>query len=422
METVAHISSISVAVATMLGLLWAGWVQWSKRRNRRRDRLIALLRICAAPSQYWPSDLPKCLSVEFTPTHHLGMNETNRVSINHILVGDEVPAQGKWWKYRGEKPLAIIIFSNSPNSLAIVPNKEKEGQRIQTKSRAYPGYDFILGFDLSLLDSPDSHILASNHPFLLRNILSMCHWVTAGPHQKLMWVPCAIIYTTCENPRGDCVRFCSRFGLEGHGANIRAFQYDDEDKVRARYSNTERLFVSSPMIAPDHPLWAESYGRTEGPEQIRQMVYDGLAETIGTRCEKLATRDPERDCIFPLPIAPEAVFRELGWVLLRQLPSDEWAYVHQCRVRLTEDGYQGVRYSQPLWHHPTTDVASDKVIASFQNEWDTKATKFPFREEWADACKDIIRDTFPCTKLLLPEFSECHWLPAEQRDWGGAIK
>ena len=421
METVAHISSISVAVATMLGLLWAGWVQWRKHLNRRRDRLIALLRICAAPSQYWPSNLPECLSVEFTPAHHLGMNENHRVSINHILVGDEVPAQGKWWKGR-KKPLAIIRFSNSLNSLAIVPDKGKNGQRIRTKSRAYPGYDFILGFDLSLLDSPDSHILASNHPFLLRNILSLCHWMTAGPQQKLMWFPCAIIYTTCENPKGDCVQFCSRFGLQGHGVPIRAFQYDDEDGVRARYSKTERLFVSSPTIAPDHPLWADSYGRTEGPEQICQMVYDALAETIGTSCENLATRNPEWDSIFPLPIAPEAVFRELGWVLLRQLPSGDLEYVHQCRVRLTEYGYQGVRYSPPLLPNPTIGIASEKVIASFQNEWDTKATKFPFREEWADACKDIIRDTFPCTKLPLPEFSECHWLPAEQQEWGGVVK
>ena len=356
METAAHFSSISVAAITVLGLLWAGWMQLRKHRNRRRDRLIALLRICAAPSQYWPNYLPECPSVELTPAHHLGMNESHRVSINHILVGDEVPSQGKWWKGR-KKPLAVISFSTSTNPLAIVPDKQKEGQRIQTKSRAYPDYGFILGFNLSLLDSPDSHDLASNNSFLLRNILSKCHWVTAGPHQKLMWFPYAITYTTCENPRGNCVQFCSRIASRGHGAQIRALGWDDGDGVRATYNKAERLFVSSGIV-PEHPIWAESHSRTEGPQRVRQLVYDALAETIGTNCERLAIPNPKWGNIFPLPIAPETVIRELGWVLHRQLPSDEWEFVHQCRVRLTEWGYQGVRYNQPLCPYPTNNIAS----------------------------------------------------------------
>ena len=390
-----------------------------KYRNRRRDRLINLLRICAEPSQNWPGSLPRCPSVEFTPAHYLGLEESHRVRISHIQVGDEVPALGKWWKHQ-KKPLAIIRFSNSRSSLAIIPNRKKEGRRIQTKSRVYPGYDFILGFDLSFLDSSDSHILASNHEFLLRNLFSRCHWVTAGPRRKLIWFPYTISYTICDNPTGKCVSFCSRIASRGHGVHIRAFR-SDADNGGAKYSKVERLFVSSPGIVPEPPIWAETHGKTEGSQKVRQLVYDALAETIGTNCKYLSVPNPEWGHIFPLPIAPEVVFRELGWVLHPQLPSGEWEYVHQCRVRLTEWGYQGVNYKQPLWPNPTNKVASDKVIQAFQNEWDVKKTKFPLREEWADACQDIVLDTFPLTELPLPEDSESHWLPAEHGEWGRAV-
>ena len=403
----ADISSVSVALVTLATLVWVGWRKWFNHRNRHYDRLIALFRLARAGRV----TLPICPSVEFTPHRYLGLSGASG-EVRQFLIGDEIAVKGRWRRKRTPPPVAVLNFGNTPGQqVAIVPHKQDE-EPLRNYAKYLDEYAFVLGFDLSLFNAPVNLTVASNSPTLLNDIVSRCHWVVAGPRNKLSWRPYAATYTICENPKGSCVTWCSRMTLQGHAKVMRPLTVHDGRK----FPQVERLFYESPGVDPTHLAWSGYGPEWVSEDLVRERVYEYLTQSIGTNCAHNAKAVPGRP--FWLPVDPDSLFRELGWVLTQEVLLGQIEEVSRCRVRLTEDGYQGVKYSQSLPSFPWQDLPGDAIIEAFQKEWDSKAITFPFREQWDDAAEDIVRQVFPRTALPLTSSSKDAWKPGGQEGWG----